>query len=67
MNESLNVNLYMEYWTYWKSPLKQEKHPYKWSTIKYNNINTGPSQSIIWSVLASKYGPLARVEKQAMW
>ena len=29
------------------SPLKQEKHPYKLSAIKYNSIDTGPSQNIL--------------------
>ena len=33
-----------------KKSLKQEKHPYKGSTIKYNTINNGPSQNILWSI-----------------
>ena len=45
-----------------KNPLKQEKHPYKWSTFKYNSINNGSSQNIV----ASKCGPIVRVEKQAI-
>ena len=49
MNESLNVRLKAESWTYWKSPLKQEKYPYKWSTIEDKSINTGTSENIIWS------------------
>ena len=40
MNESFNVTLKAESWTYGKSPLKQEKHPYKWSAIVYNSIST---------------------------
>ena len=27
INESLKIGLKAESWTYWKSPLKQEKHP----------------------------------------
>ena len=30
-----------------KSPLKQKKHPYEWSTIEYNSINNGTSENII--------------------
>ena len=47
MNESLNVRLYVKSYTYWENPLKQEKYPHKWSTIKYNSINTGPSENIL--------------------
>ena len=32
-----------------KSPLQQESHPYKLSTIEYNSINTGTSETIIRS------------------
>ena len=46
MNESSNVRLYRECWTYWKSPPKQEKHWYK---IKCNSIKTGTSENIFWS------------------
>ena len=53
MNESSNVRLQAEFQNYRKSPLKQEKHPYKWSTIKYNSINTGASENI---------DPLARIK-----
>ena len=49
MNESLNVRLKAESWTYWKGPLKQEKYPYKWSTIEDKSINNGTSENIIWS------------------
>ena len=48
-NENSNVRIHAESWTYWKSPLKQDKHPYKWSTIGYNSINTGTSKNIFWS------------------
>ena len=47
--EREDVRLQAEIWSYWKNPLKQEKDPHKWSTIKYNSINTGPSQNILWS------------------
>ena len=33
--------------TYNKSPVKQEKHPHKWSTIKYNSINTETFENIL--------------------
>ena len=46
MNESSNVRLQAESWTYWKNPLKQDKRPYKWSTIEYNSINTETSENI---------------------
>ena len=32
-----------------KNPLKQEKHPVKGLTIKYNSINAGTSEKIFWS------------------
>ena len=32
-----------------KKSFKQEKHPYKWSTIDYDVINTGTSENIPWS------------------
>ena len=47
MIESLEVRLETESWTYRKSPAKQEKHPYKWFTIKYNSINTRTSENIL--------------------
>ena len=49
IKESFNVRLKTDPLTYWKSSLKQEKHPYKWSTIEYNGINTGTSENIIWN------------------
>ena len=48
MNKSLNVRLKAESWTYWRSPLKQKKHPYKWFTIEYNSMNIGTSENILW-------------------
>ena len=35
--------------TYCKSPLRQEKHPYKRFTIKYNSTKTGTSENILWN------------------
>ena len=54
MNESLNVGLSAEVWTYWKIPLKQEKHPHKWSTIDYNSIIAGTFENILWSNRSSQ-------------
>ena len=39
---------------------------YKWSTIEYNSINTGTSEIFFEVTVASKYGQLARIEKQAI-
>ena len=48
--------------TYQKSPLKQEI-----VSGPQLNINTGTSENILWSnSIASKKGPLTRIEKQAM-
>ena len=47
MNQILTVRLLAEFWTYWTSPLKQEKHSYKWSTNEYNSINSGTSENIL--------------------
>ena len=66
MNKSLKVGLKAESWTYCKSLLKQEKHPYKWSTIGYNSINTGTSENIYEVMVAFKCGPLARIKKQTI-
>ena len=49
MNETLNVRLQVESWNSWKSPLIQEKHPYKSSTIKYSSINARTSENVLWS------------------
>ena len=43
----------MEPRIYWKIPLKQ-KNPYKWSTIKYNSVDRGPSRNIFWSNSSTK-------------
>ena len=48
-NESLNLRLQTESWTYRESPLKPEKHSYIWSKINYNSINTGTSENVLWS------------------
>ena len=45
----INLILWTESLKYWNRPLKQEKHPYKWFKIKYNSINSGTSESILWS------------------
>ena len=37
----------MESWTYWKNPIKHEKHSHSSYTIKINNIITGPSEIIV--------------------
>ena len=47
VNESLNIRLYTQSWTYWESPLKQEKQPYKGPRTEYNNINTTASENIL--------------------
>ena len=47
MNKSLTVKLQAESWTYCTSHLKQEKHPYKWSTVEYNCIDTGTSENVL--------------------
>ena len=47
MNKSLNVRLWVECWTYWKS--EKVLLPYKWSTIEYNSVNTGNFGNILWS------------------
>ena len=44
-----SMNKSLKQWNYRKSPLIQEKHSYKWPTIKYNSINTGTSQNILWN------------------
>ena len=66
MNESLNVGLWAEVWTYWKIPLKQEKHPHKWSTIDYNSIIAGTFEIFSEVIEVAKCGPIARIDKQAM-
>ena len=55
MNESLNFRLKAESWTCWKSPLKQEKYPYNWSTIEVKRINS--------SVLCSYSAHFNRISK----
>ena len=67
MNEGLNTE-------YRQNPGPTEKvlqnkrsgNPSKWSTIEYNTINTGTSEILFEAIVASKCGPLARIEKQAM-
>ena len=49
-----------------KTEKEQEEHSYKWSTIKYNSINTGHSQTFSEVIVASKCIPLARIGRQAM-
>ena len=67
MNEGLNAE-------YRQNPGPTEKvlqnkrsgNPCRWSTIEYNTINTGTSEILFEAIVASKCGPLARIEKQAM-
>ena len=44
---------------------KRSGNLYRWSTIQYNTINTG-KEIFSEPIVASKYDPLARIEKQAM-
>ena len=68
MNEGLNAE-------YRQNPGPTEKvlqnkrsgNPYRLSTIKYNTINTGTSEISSEPIVVSKCGPLARIEKQAMF
>ena len=68
MNEGLNTE-------YRQNPGPTEKvlqnkrsaNPYRWSTIEYNTINTGTSEIFSEAIVASKCGPLARIQKQAMF
>ena len=62
MKERLNVRLQAESWTHWNSPLKKEKRP---------QLNTkasilGLPKIFSEVIVASKCGPLSRIEKQAM-
>ena len=66
MKESLNVRLYTESWTYWKSPLKQEKHPYKWRKLNIIVVTLDLLKILSKVIVASKCGSLARIEEQAM-
>ena len=66
MDKSLNIRLYVKSWTNWTSPLKQEKHPYKWFIIEYNSINTGLLKIFSQVIPTSKCGPQARIEKKSM-
>ena len=45
---------------------KTSANPYRWSTTEYNTINTGTSEIFFEPIVASKCGPLARIEKQPM-
>ena len=69
MNENLNVILYAESRTYYKSPLKQEKHRYKKHQISAPQLNTSILDFLkIFSeiIVSAKYDPLARIEKQVI-
>ena len=62
MDEYLNVGLYTESWTCWKSPLKQEKHSINGPQL-YIIVSTLDLLKIFSEVIiAFKCGPLTRIE-----